>query len=195
MESSPLNSVPILRDVGKSNMFATVHNTRFMSPILEPRELAINALLQDWQGNLMSMFQVPPAQPIHSESKDHPGGRSDTNNTLVAIKLWFPHLLRLCVTTLSSFRNRWDLLSQQGYVSDGKSYCLHAWRLSFSTTKQQDFQKRSLDSQQLLEAAAPRKPSTNRMFGGFASLTGLQDKKSIRLVPQLLNSCLFVLSL
>ena len=46
-----------------------------------------------------------------------------------------------------------DLLSQQGirYVSDGKPFHLHAWRLSCSTTKQQDLQKRSLDSRQLLE--------------------------------------------
>ena len=33
-----------------------------------------------------------------------------------------------------------DQLSQQGYVLDGKSYHMHAWRLSCSTTKQQVFQ-------------------------------------------------------
>ena len=39
-----------------------------------------------------------------------------------------------------------DLLSQPGHISDGKSYHLHSWRLSCNTSKQQGFQKRSLDS-------------------------------------------------
>ena len=42
-------------------MLATVHNThlpQFVSPISEPRALAIDALSQDWQGSLMFMF--PP---------------------------------------------------------------------------------------------------------------------------------------
>ena len=29
--------------------------------------------------------------------QDHPGGRSDTNSSLMAITPWCPHLLRLCV--------------------------------------------------------------------------------------------------
>ena len=73
-------------------------------------------------------------------------------------KLWFPHLLRLCVDHPQFFLYSRDLLSQQGYVSSGKSYHLHAWRLSCCTTKQQDFQERS----QL--ATAPRRPSTNRNY-------------------------------
>ena len=43
------------------NMFATLSNShlpRFMSPILEPRALAVDALSQDWQGRSMYMF--PP---------------------------------------------------------------------------------------------------------------------------------------
>ena len=42
-------------------MFATVSNShlsRFMSPISEPRALAVHALSQDWQGRSMYMF--PP---------------------------------------------------------------------------------------------------------------------------------------
>ena len=57
---------------------------------------------------------------------------------------WFPHLLRLYVDHLDPF------LPQRYTVTTGtclerRSYHLHAWRLSCSTTKQQDFQKRSLD--------------------------------------------------
>ena len=43
------------------DMFVTVHNTdlpQFMSPVPEPRALAIDALSQDWQGRLLYMF--PP---------------------------------------------------------------------------------------------------------------------------------------
>ena len=43
------------------DMFATVSNShlpRFMSPIPEPRALAVDALSQDWQGRSMYMF--PP---------------------------------------------------------------------------------------------------------------------------------------
>ena len=56
---------------------------------------------------------------------------------------WFPHLLRLCVEHPLVFPYRRDLLSQQDqkYVSDGKSYHPHAWRLSCDTIKQQGFQK------------------------------------------------------
>ena len=61
---------------------------------------------------------------------------------------WFPHLLRLCVEQPLVLPYRRDLLSQQDqkYISDGKSYHLHVWRLSCDNTKQQAFQTRSLGS-------------------------------------------------
>ena len=54
---------------------------------------------------------------------------------------WFPHLLHHCVEHPLVFLYRQDLLSQQDqkYVSDGKSYHLHAWRFSCHTIKQQGF--------------------------------------------------------
>ena len=49
---------------------------------------------------------------------------------------WFPHhLLCLCVDHPRFCPYRREILSQQEYVSSGKSYHLHAWRLSCSTTK------------------------------------------------------------
>ena len=70
---------------------------------------------------------------------------------------WFPHLLRLCVEHPLVLPYRQDLLSQQDqkYISDGKSYHLHVWRLSCDTTKQQAFQTRSLGSRQLLGGPQP----------------------------------------
>ena len=70
---------------------------------------------------------------------------------------WFPHLLCLCVEHPLVLPYRRDLLSQQDqkYVSDGKSYHLHVWRLSCNTIKQQAFQKRSLGSRQPLGGPQP----------------------------------------
>ena len=70
---------------------------------------------------------------------------------------WFPQLLRLCVDHPLCFPYRRDLLSQQDqkYVLDGKSYHLHAWRLSCDTIKQQAFQTKSLGSPQPLGGPQP----------------------------------------
>ena len=117
---------------------------------------------------------VSPAQQSHSKTKDHPGGRGNSHSPPPpwwSSQPWFPHLLPLCVYHPRIILYRWDLLSQQGYVSDSKSYHLHAWRLSCSTTKQQGFQ-RSLDSQQPLGDPQQTECTTT---GDFTSLTGLQD--------------------
>ena len=63
---------------------------------------------------------------------------------------WFLHLIQLCVDQPRFLPYRLDLLPQPGYTSDEMLYHLYAWRLSCSTSKQQDFQKRSLGSWQLL---------------------------------------------
>ena len=62
-----------------------MHLPQFMSPIPEPRTLAIDALSQDWQGGHVHVSNISPAQHSHSETTDHPGGRSDTNSPLVAV--------------------------------------------------------------------------------------------------------------
>ena len=94
---------------------------------------------------------------------------------------WFPHLLHLCVEHPLVLPYRRDLLSQQDqkYISDGKSYHLHVWRLSCDTIKQQAFQTRSLGSRQPLGG-----PIACMMIDGFASLDGPQDKGLIHLIPQ-----------
>ena len=56
-----VNLIFILWGTPVVDMFATVHNMhlpQFMSPVPEPRALAIDALSQDWQGRSMYMF--PP---------------------------------------------------------------------------------------------------------------------------------------
>ena len=103
---------------------------------------------------------IPPAQQSHAEASINSGGGGNSRSPLVAISSWFPHLLHLCVEHPLVLPYRRDLLSQQyqKYISDGKSYHLHVWRLSCDTIKQQAFQTRSR------LAVAPRRPSTNCMY-------------------------------
>ena len=118
---------------------------------------------------------IPPAQQIIQKLRSTQAAEVILIAPWWPNRSWFPHLLPLCVEHPLCFPYRPDLLSQQDqkYVSDGKSYHLHAWNLSCDTIKQQAFQTRSLGSQQPL--------------GGFASHNGPQGKGLIRLIPQLLR--------
>ena len=169
------------------DMFATLSNShlpRFMSPIAEPRALAVDALSQDWQGRSMYMF---PPFPLLNKVMQKLRSTQMAEVILVApwwpSQSWFPHLLRLCVEHSLVLPYRRDLLSQQDqkYISDGKSYHQHVWRLSCDTIKQQAFQTRSLGSRQPL--GGPQ-PIACTMIDGFASLDGPQDKVLIHLIPQ-----------
>ena len=172
------------------DMIATLSNShlpQFMSPIPEPRALAVDALSQDWQGRSMYMF---PPFPLLSKVIQKLRSTQMAEVVLIAPwwpnQSWFPHLLHLCVEHPLVLPYRRDLLSQQDqkYVSDEKSYHLNVWRLSCDTTKQQAFQTRSLGSRQQL---GDPQPITCTMIGGFASLDGPQGKGLIRLTPQLLR--------
>ena len=90
VEPSPRNSEPELQDMGNSNSGHVCHNpqhasSQFMSSILDPRALAIDTLSQTGRGGRCTCFHGSPAQQSHSETEDHPGGRSDTNSPLVAV--------------------------------------------------------------------------------------------------------------
>ena len=164
------------------DMFATL--PRFMSPVPEPRALAVDALSQDWQGRSMYMF---PPFPLLNRVVQKLRSTQAAEVILVApwwtSQPWFPHLLRLCVEHPLTLPYRQDLLSQQDqkYISDGKSFHLHVWRLSCDTTKQQVFQTRSLGSRQLLGDPRPIACTTT---DGVISHDGLRDKLLIHLTPQ-----------
>ena len=161
------------------DMFATLSNShlpRFMSPVPEPGALAVDALSQDWQGRSMYMF---PPFPLLSKVVQKLRSTQAAEVILVApwwpSQPWFPHLLRLCVENPLTLPYRQDLLSQQDqkYISDGKSFHLHVWRLSCDTTKPQAFQTRSLDSRQLLGDPRPIACTTT---DGVVLHDGLRDK-------------------
>ena len=170
------------------DMFATVSNSclpQFMSP--EPRALSVDALSQDWQGRSMYMF---PPFPLLSKVIQKLRSTQEAEVILIAPwwpkRSWFPHLLRLCVDHPLFFPYHRDLLLQQDqrYVSDGKSYRLHAWRLSCDTTKQQAFQTRSLG---LPQHPGDPQPIACTTIGCSALPDGLQGRDLIRLTPQLLK--------
>ena len=178
------------------DMLATVSNShlpQFMSPIPEPRALAVDALSQDWQGRAMYMF---PLFPLLNKVIQKLRSTQAAEVILIAPwwpnQSWFPHLLRLCVEHPLVFPYCRDLLSQQDqkYVSEGKSCHLHAWRLSCDTTKQQAFQTSSLGSRQPLGDPPPIACTT---IDGFASFDGPQGKGLIRLTPRLLRQPPFCL--
>ena len=160
---TPRYREPYLQALGtpEIDMFATLSNShlpRFMSPVPEPRALAVDALSQDWQGRSMYMF---PPFPLLSKVMQKLRSTQVAEVILVApwwpSQSWFPHLLRLCVEHPLVLPYRRNLLSQQDqkYISDRKSYHLHVWRLSCDTTKQQAFQTRSLGSRQPLGGPQP----------------------------------------
>ena len=133
------------------NMFATLSNSHlplFMSPIPEPRALAVDALSQDWQGRSIYMF---PPFPLLNKVMQKLRSTQVAEVILVAPGVRLSrgfHTYYVCVEHPLVLPYRRDLLSQQDqkYISDGKSYHLHVWRLSCDTIKQQAFQTRSLGS-------------------------------------------------
>ena len=79
---------------------STVHNNhllQFMSPILEPLALVVDALSQDWQGRSVYIF-LP--FPLLNKVIQRLCATQEAEVILIApcwpSQLWFPHLLRLC---------------------------------------------------------------------------------------------------
>ena len=128
---------------------------QFMSTIPKNRAMALDALSQDWQGRC-TCFHRFLNKVIQKLRTTHEG-----KVILIApwwlSQPWFSHVLHLCVDHPLIIPYRWDLLSRQGYVTNGKSYHLQAWRLSCSTTA-------GLSKEVSRLTTALRRPSTNRMY-------------------------------
>ena len=184
VETPPRNSEADIRDVGNSSSEHVCHSPQHTSsPVYVSSSGASSAGNRCFVTRLAG--EVDPPFPLLSKAIQKIRTTQEGEVILIApwwpSQPWFPHLLRLCVDHPRLFPYCQDILLQKGYVSSSRSYHLHAWTLSCSTTKQQDFQKRSLDSQQLLED-----PLQIKTTGGYALLTGPQGRNLIRLVPQLL---------
>ena len=141
------------------DMFATFHNmhlSQFMSPILEPRALAIDALSQDWQGR--SMYFFPPFPLFNKVIQKL---RTTQEGEVIPIapwwpfQPWFPHLLRPPVhhsvppgpTVTTGVCLRWQV------VPPARLEAL-----------MQHYQAAGFSKEVSRLAASRRKPSTNRMY-------------------------------
>ena len=113
----PIYPEPAYNNRVESQHVHNMHLPKFMSPVPEPRALAIDAPSQDWQGRSMYMF---PPFPLLSKVIQKFRTTQEGEVILIASwwpsQPWFPHLLRLCVDHPLFFLYCWDLLSQQGYV-------------------------------------------------------------------------------
>ena len=136
------------------------------------------------RGGRCSCFHHSPYLAKSFRTQDHPGGRSDTNSSLVAITT-------MVSTSTTSLCGPPSLLSVQpgSTVTTGiclgwqviPSACLEALMQHYQTA---GFLRRSLDSWKPLEDPQHTECTTT---SGFASLTELQDKELISLIPQLLK--------
>ena len=141
-------------------MFATVHNMhlpQFISPISELRALAIDALSQDWQGR--SMFMFPP-YPLLSRLRTTqegeviliaPGGLTTMVSTSTKSLCGTPSLLSIPPgpIVISRICLDWQIIP---------SACLEALM--------QHYQAAEFFKEAPRLVAAPRRPSTNRVYDG-----------------------------
>ena len=142
------------------DMFATRSNShlpRFMSPIPEPRALAVDALSQDWQGRSMYMF---PPFPLLSKVIQKLRSTQAAKVVLIASwwpsQSWFPHLPRLCVLSLPS----------RSSVPAGSEVCLGRKVVPSARMEalMRHYKAAGFSDEVSWLAAAPKRPSTNRMY-------------------------------
>ena len=152
------------------DMFATVSNFRlpqFMSPIPEPRALAVDALSlsQDWQGRLMYMF--PPFRPL-SKVIQKLRATQEAEVILTAPwwpkQSWFPHLLRLCVDHPLFFIS----IPLRSSVSTGSEIHVCLGRKVIPSARMEalvrHYKAAGFSDEVSRLAATPRRPSTNHMY-------------------------------
>ena len=146
------------------DMFATVSNSHllwFMSPILEPRALAVDALSQDWQGRLMYMFPPFPLLNSHSEASIHSGSRGSSHSPLVAESV----VVSTPTTSLCGTPPGLSLPSRSS-VPAGSEVCLGRKIVPSACMEalMRHYKAAGFSDEVSRLAAAPRRPSTNRMY-------------------------------
>ena len=124
-----------LLDTGNSNSGHVCHSPQHASSPVYVSNLGASSTCHRWQGRPIFMFPPFPLPFIVIQKL-----RTTQEGEVILIAPWWPHNLGVHIYYVFvwaplNFPYCRDLLSQQGYVSDGKSYHLCAWRLSCSTTK------------------------------------------------------------
>ena len=118
-----------------TDLFATFENRKlpiFVSPIPDPRAMAVDALSISWNGIVAYAFPPIPLIPLVLNKIQ----REETSVILIAPlwpnRSWFPLLLDLLVDLPLQLPDREDLLSQGHDLvhPDPSLFRLHAFRLS-----------------------------------------------------------------
>ena len=137
------------------DMFATVHNThlsQFMSLIPEPLALALDALPQDWQGRSMYMF---PSFPLLNKVIQKLCAIQEANTAMVS-------------TPTSILCGSPSVLSipQSPAVTAGTEVHLRRKVIPYARKEalMQQYKATGFSDEVSRLAAAPRRPSTNRMY-------------------------------
>ena len=133
------------------------------------------------------MYMFPPFPLLNKVIQKiicYPGQRDNSNSPLVAISTVDPTLTPTVCGPPSLLSIPPRPITAGVYLGWKVRPSTRMEALMQSTTKQQDFQKRSLGSWQLL--GDPQQMACTAI-GGFALLTRPQNKELILLVPQLLR--------
>ena len=186
--SPPRNSEPDIREVGNSCSGHVYHSPQHAS---SPGYISSSGATGT--GDRCSVTRlagevhvhvstVSPVQQSHLEAQDQLGGLSNTKSPLVAITTVVSKpTTPVCGPPLILSITPRPTVTRGIYLELQVIPSARAWRLSCSTTKQQDFQTRSLDSPQLLGDPLQIKCMKT---SGVALLTGPQGKVLICLIPQ-----------
>ena len=141
------------------DMFATVSNSHFpwfMSPIPEPRALAVGALSQDWQGRSMYMFL-----PFPLLNKVIQKLWSTQAAEVILIAPWWPKQSSLCgsppVLSLPSRSSVPAGSARSMSRAESRTICTHGG-------SHVNYKAAGFSDEVSRPAAAPRRPSTNRMY-------------------------------
>ena len=124
VESPPQNSDPDLWDVGNSHRGHVCNSPQHASSPVYVSDPGASSTGDRWSVTRLAgvvdvhVSTVPPVETVVSTVP------TSTSTSLCGLFLYCR-----------------DLLSQKAYASVAKSYRLHAWRVSCSTSKHQDFQR------------------------------------------------------
>ena len=133
-----------------------------MSPIPEPRALAVDALVSGLAREVnVYVSSIQSAQQSHSEAPVHPGGRSNSHSPLVAETV-------VVSTPTSSLCGSPPVLSlpSRSSVPAGSKVCLGRKVVPSARMEalMRHYKAAGFSDEVSRLAAAPRRPSTNRMY-------------------------------
>ena len=165
VESPPRSRESDIQTVGNSSSGLVYHSPQhasrhFMSSVSEPRALAIDALLQDWQGRLMYMF--PPFALLNKVIQKL---RTTQTGEVILIAPWWPSHNRGFHTATTECGPPTILsIPQILVVTTGLYLERQVIPSARMEALMQHYQAAGFSKEVSRLATAPRRPSTKRMY-------------------------------